>query len=101
MTAIVKTHSDKFIWRLIMVYGSPYDETKLEFVNELHMVMGLWQGPTLVGGDFNLVRYQKEKNNGAFNDCKLGLAQMVRFFVVEPTHSGSNPRFDVGVDIYG
>jgi hypothetical protein len=28
---------------------------------------------------------------------KLGLAQMIRFFVVEPIHSGSNPRFDVGV----
>jgi hypothetical protein len=28
---------------------------------------------------------------------KLSLAQMVRFFVVEPTHTGSNPRFDVGV----
>jgi hypothetical protein len=46
---------------------SPYDETKIDFVNELHMVMGLWQGPTLVGGDFNFVRSQKEKNNGIIN----------------------------------
>jgi hypothetical protein len=29
--------------------------------------------------------------------CKLGLAQMVRFLVVEPTHPGLNPRFDVSV----
>jgi hypothetical protein len=28
---------------------------------------------------------------------KLSLAQMVRFSVVEPTHTCSNPRFDVGV----
>jgi hypothetical protein len=28
MTAVVKTQSDNFTWRLIVVYGSPYDETK-------------------------------------------------------------------------
>jgi hypothetical protein len=28
---------------------------------------------------------------------KLGLAQMVRFFVIESTHLGSNSRFDLGV----
>jgi hypothetical protein len=27
----------------------------------------------------------------------VGLAQLVRFLVVELTHSGSNPRFDMGV----
>jgi hypothetical protein len=49
-----------------VVYGSPYDETKLEFIDELHFVMGVWVGPTLVG-EFNLVRSQKEKNNGVVN----------------------------------
>jgi hypothetical protein len=29
--------------------------------------------------------------------CKLGLAQMVMFLVVEPIHPGSNFRFDVSV----
>jgi hypothetical protein len=42
VTALVKNQIDKFIWRLLVVYGSPYEETKLDFVNELHMVMGLW-----------------------------------------------------------
>jgi hypothetical protein len=28
---------------------------------------------------------------------KLGLAQMVRLLLVEPTHLGSNTKFDVGV----
>jgi hypothetical protein len=28
---------------------------------------------------------------------KLGLAQVVSFFVVEPTHTGSNLRFDKSV----
>jgi hypothetical protein len=39
--AIVKNEIDKLTWRL-SVYGSPYQETKLDFVRKLHMVMGLW-----------------------------------------------------------
>jgi hypothetical protein len=27
--------SDKFVWRMIVVYGSPYEEAKVEFVEEL------------------------------------------------------------------
>jgi hypothetical protein len=38
-----------------VVYGSPYEETKLEFIDELQLVMWNWEGPTLVGSDFNLV----------------------------------------------
>jgi hypothetical protein len=64
---IIRNNTDKFTWSLIVVYDSPYDETKLEFIDELHFVMGLWDGPTLIGGDFNLVRSQKEKNNGMVN----------------------------------
>jgi hypothetical protein len=47
--------------------GHGNEETKNEFINELHMMMEGWQGPTLVGGDFNLVRNQKEKSNGNIN----------------------------------
>jgi hypothetical protein len=32
---------------------------------------------------------------------KVGLAQLVRFLVVELTHPGSNPRFEPGCCIYG
>jgi hypothetical protein len=46
---------------MISVYGFPYDETKNEFIEELHVVMNEWQGPTLIGGDFNVVRCQEEK----------------------------------------
>jgi exonuclease III len=65
--SVVKNMVDNLIWRLIVVYGSPYEETKLEFIEELDMVMAKWNGPTLVGGDFNLVRSQKEKNNDIVN----------------------------------
>jgi hypothetical protein len=31
------------------------------------MMMGEWQGPTMIGGGFNLVRNQTEKSNGMIN----------------------------------
>jgi hypothetical protein len=65
--ALVKNQGDKMVWKLIVVYGSPYEETKRDFIAELHMVMDGWFGPTLVGGGFNLVRNQSEKNNGLVN----------------------------------
>jgi endonuclease/exonuclease/phosphatase (EEP) superfamily protein YafD len=53
---IVHNQKDNFVWRIVVVYGSPYEEFKLEFIKELHRAMGQWVGPTLVGGDFNHVR---------------------------------------------
>jgi endonuclease/exonuclease/phosphatase (EEP) superfamily protein YafD len=50
-----------------VVYGPAYEELKLNFISELHSVIGGWPGPTLLGGDFNLVRSQKEKSNEVIN----------------------------------
>jgi hypothetical protein len=50
-----------------VVYGSPYEELKVSFLDEMEIVMTRWQGPTLIGGDLNLVRNQGEKNNGVVN----------------------------------
>jgi hypothetical protein len=44
-TAIVRNHADKFTWRLIVVYGSPYEEFKLGFISELDSIMTTCQGP--------------------------------------------------------
>jgi hypothetical protein len=66
--AVVKNKHDNLVWRLIVVYGSPYEEFKVAFLEELEVVMTRWQGPTLVGGrGVNLVRNQREKNNGVVN----------------------------------
>jgi hypothetical protein len=46
---VVNNLRGNFIWKLIVVYGSAYDEHKLVFLEELHSVMGLWQGATLLG----------------------------------------------------
>jgi hypothetical protein len=65
--AKIKNQIDNFIWRVITVCGSPYDETKIEFLTELHRVCSDWLGLTLIGGDFNLVRCHEEKSNGNIN----------------------------------
>jgi hypothetical protein len=67
ISCIVKNKKDHSLWRFVSVYGSAYDEFKLEFINELHNIMPSWNGPTLVGGDFNLIREKKEKNTGNIN----------------------------------
>jgi hypothetical protein len=50
-----------------VIYGSPYEEGKQDFIDELHSIMEKWQGPTLIGGDFNLVRFVSDKSNGVIN----------------------------------
>jgi len=56
-----------FSWKLIVVYGSPYEPGKQDFINELHNILNSWDGPTMFGGDFNLVRDSSNKNNGNIN----------------------------------
>jgi endonuclease/exonuclease/phosphatase family metal-dependent hydrolase len=55
------------------ICSPPYDEGKTEFIDELHMILGSWQGPLLIGGDFNLCRFRTDKSNGNINqryeDC--------------------------------
>jgi hypothetical protein len=67
--AIVKNILDKVVWRLITIYDIPYEESKskLTFLEKLDGILNNWQGPTMIGGDFNLVRNQKEKSNGVVN----------------------------------
>lgn len=64
MSVILVDKKTCFNWKLVVVYGSPYEEGKHDFLLELHQVMSKWQGPIMVGGDFNLVRFFSDKNNG-------------------------------------
>lgn len=75
VSVMVKNCDDKFVWRFISVYGSPYEDGKQEFINELHSLLENWDGPTLIGGDFNLVANIKEKSNGVVNHKWVDLFQ--------------------------
>ena len=64
---MIKNSHDKFVWRLVVVYGSPYEEGKLDFLQEIESILGNWDGPTVLGGDFNLITTAREKSNGNIN----------------------------------
>jgi hypothetical protein len=67
VAVMIKNCVDNFVWRLVVIYGPAYEENKKEFIDELHCIMGVWDGPTMLGGDFNIVRNQREKSNGLIN----------------------------------
>ena len=45
-------------FRFIAVYGSPYEDGKDDFISEFHSLFIEDHQPTIIGGDYNLVRYQ-------------------------------------------
>lgn len=67
ISAKVKTSFDRFDWRLVVVYGSPYEQGKQDFIDEIHNILRCWDGPTMFGGDFSLIRDSSDKNNGNIN----------------------------------
>jgi hypothetical protein len=48
-SVVVRNLIDNLTWRLVVVYGSSYEDKKLEFISELHGVLSLWEGSSLLG----------------------------------------------------
>ena len=67
VSCLLRNKVDSRVWRHVSVYGSPYEEGKEGFISELHSLFIDNTYPTLISGDFNLVRYQKVKSNGNVN----------------------------------
>ena len=61
VSCLIRKKRDTVVWRFITVYGSSYEEHKLDFINELHNLIASWSGPTIVGGDFKLIRDSCER----------------------------------------
>ena len=59
---------DNFKWVLVAIYGAAQDAQKGDFLAELVRICEVETLPILVGGDFNIIRRQSEKNNDNFND---------------------------------
>jgi exonuclease III len=55
---------DGFRGSITTVYGVADEERKQRFIYELHSIFVNMNGPALIGGDFNLVRFQTDKSNG-------------------------------------
>ena len=58
--------SDNFKWILMAVYGPAQEEFKTPFLTELVRACQQNPLPTLIGGDFNIMRNSSEKNNDRF-----------------------------------
>ena len=54
--------SKKLNYCVLVVYGSAHEEHKVEFLTELSDMCGNITYPYIVGGDFNILRYAREKN---------------------------------------
>ena len=59
------------------VYGPAQDEFKSAFLSELVRMFQKNPLPTLIGGDFNIMRHNKEKNKDNFNPRWLFLFNAV------------------------
>lgn len=67
VSCYAKHKKDNFPYRIVTVYSPSYDEKKYEFLIELQDICSSWDGPTIIGGDFNLVRCQADKSNGVID----------------------------------
>ena len=63
----IRSKIDGFEWALIPVYGAAQDEHKPDFLAELVRVCELETLPMIIGGDFNIMRRQEDKNKANFN----------------------------------
>ena len=63
----LRSKIDGFEWSLIPVYGAAQDEFKPEFLAELVRMCEVETRPMLIGGDFNIMRRQEDKNKDNFN----------------------------------
>lgn len=52
----------KVKWNLLVVYGAAQEEKKMAFLAELSHFCASNSEPMIIGGDFNIIRYIKEKN---------------------------------------
>jgi regulation of enolase protein 1 (concanavalin A-like superfamily) len=69
----VTDKKNNFDWTLVVVYGPPHEGKKVEFIDELQLIMSKSNGHVVVGGDFNLSRFASDKSSGRivqkFVDC--------------------------------
>ena len=63
----IKNKLDAFMWSLVIVYGAAQENLKPDFLAELVRICENEDRPLLLGGDFNIIRRQEEKNKDNFN----------------------------------
>ncbi|WVZ83656.1 hypothetical protein U9M48_030783 [Paspalum notatum var. saurae] len=64
----VRCKKQDFISNLTLVYGPAQEDRKQRFLTELANLLSNETLPTLIGGDFNILRRPQEKSKGQFNN---------------------------------
>jgi hypothetical protein len=64
----LRNKDDSFKWALVVVYGPAQDDQKQLFLSELVNMCSREALPTIVGGDFNILRSPDEKNSTNYSD---------------------------------
>jgi exonuclease III len=59
-------------WWLTCVYGPQGNDAKIAFMQEIRDIRAQCAGPWLIGGDFNLIYKDKDKNNSNLNRAMMG-----------------------------
>jgi exonuclease III len=59
-------------WWLTAVYGPQGSKANIQFLQELRDIRNHCQGPWLIGGDFNLICYEADKNNHKLDRAMMG-----------------------------
>lgn len=68
----MRSHADETETWLTTVYGPTRDEDKPAFLQELHELRQLRQGPWILNGDFNWIYRAQDKNNDRLNRRRMG-----------------------------
>ena len=72
----LRNKSDDFKWILMAIYGPAQDEFKMAFLSEMVRTCQQNPLPTLIGGDFNIMRHSGEKNKDNFNHDGLSYSML-------------------------
>ena len=72
----LRNKSDDFKWILMAIYGLAQDEFKTAFLSEMVRTCQQNPLPTLIGGDFNIMRHSGEKTKDNFNHDGLSYSML-------------------------
>jgi hypothetical protein len=62
ISAEVQEKVSSMYLRFVVVYGQAHDDRKNDFLTELAGICANNKIPTLIGGDFNILRFSSDKN---------------------------------------
>lgn len=63
----VRNRLNNFRWLMLTVYGPAHHDRSLDFLEELYNICKEAVLPIIVGGDFNLIREESNKNSDNIN----------------------------------